>query len=96
MKNMGCFGGYVTNSLFFMEQYGFSDESCSPYLEKNMFCTFRCNDTSVIYKKYFCKKNSMQVFVSVDDIKSELMTNGPLMVGLGAYDDLFTYASGIY
>lgn len=31
-----------------------------------------------------------------DEIKLELMTNGPMMVGLTVYEDLMNYKEGVY
>ena len=33
---------------------------------------------------------------SYDDIKTELMANGPMFVGFIVYEDFMTYQSGIY
>ena len=33
---------------------------------------------------------------TADEIKYELMTNGPVMVGFTVYSDFMDYASGIY
>ena len=39
---------------------------------------------------------STAIPTSADDIKYELMTNGPMMVGFTIYSDFMEYASGIY
>ena len=71
-------------------------EQCRPYLAKDDKCTFTCADTKVNFKKYKCKADTMKVMTKTDDIKTEISTNGPVLMALNAYDDLFNMGSGVY
>lgn len=63
------------------------------------FCTFTCTNTSntnATYNKHFCKNKSIRVLTTYNEFMTELMTNGPVMVGLSIYEDFYNYGSGIY
>ena len=38
----------------------------------------------------------MRILTNYDEIKAELMTNGPMTVMFSVYDDFDYYSSGIY
>jgi C1A family cysteine protease len=57
------------------------------------YCTYQCDDPNVEYKKYYCKSGTVRIVNGVDDKKTELITNGPMMQNLNLYDD-FGYFSG--
>ncbi len=60
------------------------------------FCTYQCDDSSVEYKKYSCKIGSMRILTDFDEIKAELVINGPMMVGFTIYEDFLSYSIGEY
>ena len=96
-SNGGCGGGFLTPALTYLISEGIVTESCLPYKEKkNPVCTYKCDNSNVEYKKYACKVGSMKIVTTTDEIKAELMTNGPMMVGFTIYSDFMSYASGIY
>ena len=38
----------------------------------------------------------MKIATTITEIQDELMTNGPMMVGLSVYEDFYSYKSGVY
>ena len=38
----------------------------------------------------------MKMMTEIDDIKLEISTNGPMMVGFTIYTDFMSYSNGIY
>ena len=38
----------------------------------------------------------MRISTTVEDMQQDIYDNGPIMVGLLAYEDLYDYESGIY
>ena len=66
------------------------------YKEADSSCTYLCDDPSQEFKKYKCKLGSMKIKVTVQDIMEELMTNGPMQIGLTIYSDFYSYGSGVY
>ena len=95
-SNGGCNGGYLTPSVSYLMAEGLVSEECLPYTEESGICTYQCADSSIEYRKYACKAGSTAIPTSADDIKYELMTNGPMMVGFTIYSDFMVYANGIY
>ena len=99
-NNAGCNGGWLSTSVNYLVNYGVVSNDCLAYasgpdgLTKK--CTFRCDDKATEYKKYGCKFNSVNIMTSYDDIREEIMTNGPVMVGFIVYDDFMSLGSGIY
>lgn len=72
-------------------------ESCVPYEEASQICSYRCKDGGKTpYDKYYCKPGSLAFAVSYDEIKRELIKNGPMLMGLQIYEDFMNYESGIY
>ena len=95
-SNGGCNGGYLCPSVSYLMGEGLVSEECLPYTGESSICTYQCSDSSVEYRKYACKVGSTSIPTSADDIKYELMTNGPMMVGFTIYSDFMVYANGIY
>jgi hypothetical protein len=61
-----------------------------------MFCDFKCINPTEKFTKYYCKPHSMVILSDPKTIKIELMTNGPMMVGMTVYEDFMNYEKGIY
>lgn len=97
--NGACNGGLLGTTINFLSYEGIVSEECKPYASgvgSNGFCSFSCSDLSVPYKKYYCKKGSLKLPSTYEEIQQELMTNGPLQVGFMVYADFLTYSGGIY
>jgi cathepsin B len=95
-SNFGCNGGYLTPSLGYLMAEGVVSEDCIPYENSAGFCGYKCTESSKKYRKYACKVGSSVFPTKVDDIKYDLMTNGPMMVGFTVYEDFMNYKTGIY
>ena len=66
-----------------------------PYQEGDTKCTFACTAPHK-YQKHYCKRGSLKVFTTPSEIKKEVVANGPIMVGMTIYEDLFSDQEGIY
>ena len=95
-ENYGCQGGYLLNSVDFLQSEGLVTEECLPYKDEDRYCYFKCQNTSMKYEKYYCSPNNLEVAVQNEEIQANLMTNGPMMVGLVVFEDFYSYQSGIY
>ena len=95
-NNYGCNGGFLAPSLTYLISDGLVSEDCLPYKNSAGLCSYKCDGTSSQYKKYSCKPGSMTILTSAEQIKQDIMTNGPMMVGFTVYDDFMSYSSGIY
>eukprot|EP00347_Sterkiella_histriomuscorum_P009809 403339807 len=100
LGNAACNGGYLSSSVQYLQTEGVVSEQCLAYASADgnsvPRCNYRCDDKSLEYKKYGCKYNSMKILTTYEDIKEEIYTNGPVMVGFVVYDDFSSYSTGIY
>ena len=96
-ENYGCLGGYLITSVDYLMVEGAVSNTCVPYEESSGFCTYRCSDGGkTSYDKYYCKPGTLAIAVTHDEIKRELVNNGPMLMGLQIMEDFMSYESGIY
>ena len=89
--NKGCRGGYVNNALEYTVMRGLTTEKCLPY--KGTFdakCSDMCPEPNKIRAESFC------VLFGDNDIKREIMKNGPVISSMEVYTDFLSYKSGVY
>jgi cathepsin B len=96
-ENYGCEGGYLMSSMDYLMTEGSVNQKCMPYVGTTETCTYRCADgTMDDFQRYYCKPGTLTISTTYDEIKRDLMDNGPVMVGLTMYEDFMNYESGIY
>jgi hypothetical protein len=96
-ENFGCVGGYLTNTIDYLQTEGVVPSDCIAYKEDLGLCSYRCdNGESTGSDRYYCKIGSMVIATTHKEIMTELYHNGPMMVGLMIYEDFMNYADGIY
>ena len=89
--NKGCRGGYVNNAIEYLVMRGITTEECLPY--KGTFdakCSEMCAEPIKERPDSFC------VLFGDNDIKREIMKNGPVVSSMEVYTDFLSYKSGIY
>ena len=89
--NKGCRGGYVNNALEYLVMRGISTEECLPY--KGTFdakCSEMCAEPMKARPESFC------VLFGDNDIKREILKNGPVVSSMEVYTDFLSYKSGVY
>jgi len=95
----GCNGGILTTSWLYLRLFGISTDDCHPYhsgdgsVEWCPLFDWKCNDGST-YKKY--KASSFYYLLTINQIKTDIMTNGPVETGFSVYDDFMNYKGGVY
>jgi len=96
-KNFNCQGGDLEQAWKFLQEKGTVTERCFPYGNKYepkvKRCSKLCNNGRrklYIWSKYYKK------FDNSDEIKLEIIENGPIMTGFEVYMDFLEYKSGIY
>jgi cathepsin B len=94
--NYGCNGGFLVNSVDYLLSEGVTTEKCLPYQDHDSKCNFKCKNKSDDYVKYYCKPGTLKLATKPWDIQYELMTNGPMMVGLTVFEDFLSYDKGVY
>jgi C1A family cysteine protease len=93
----GCAGGEVGRIAFeYLTSYGVSLEQCQPWVSgvdgKEKDCKQTCDNGT--YKAYKCAKVIFEMHE--DDIKAEILKNGPVDCRFEFYEDFNDYKSGIY
>jgi len=80
--NKGCRGGYVNNALEYTVMRGLATEECLPF--KGTFdakCSEMCAEPMKVRPESFC------VLFGDNDIKREIMKNGPVVSSMEVYTD---------
>jgi len=95
-ENFGCRGGYMVPALDFLITEGVTNYDCLPYVNEKRPCSFSCEDKSKTYDKYYCKPGSMRIETDIRGMQMDIYQNGPVMVGLMVYEDLYSYKTGVY
>lgn len=89
-----CNGGGLPVHWDKFRDEGVPDEACFPYVATAVPCSNGCSDwTTRVYK---AATWSYLYQASVEAIKKEIMVNGPVYANMEVYEDLYSYASGVY
>eukprot|EP01017_Pseudomicrothorax_dubius_P000534 TRINITY_DN0_c205_g1_i5.p1 TRINITY_DN0_c205_g1~~TRINITY_DN0_c205_g1_i5.p1 ORF type:complete len:189 (-),score=53.17 TRINITY_DN0_c205_g1_i5:48-614(-) len=94
--NYGCDGGYLDEAWDYLARKGIVTESCWPYSSQSgnvESCRKSCKSSDQ-WVKY--KAKNVRAFDSTDDIKLDILTNGPVETGFEVYQDFLSYKGGIY
>jgi ribosomal protein L7/L12/C1A family cysteine protease len=91
-----CNGGFTTWTLDFVRDYGVVFESCLNYnWSTQISCPTNCPDSGEPMDKL--KIDGYQAAGGdYNNIKEEIFNNGPVVISLKVYQDLYSYSSGIY
>ena len=92
-----CSGGYIDDASDYIRNTGLPPESYYPYTATNGNCRNAMsgwkNYTSFISSWHYVGGTTSP---TVEQIKDELVTYGPLVTTMDVYTDFFSYQSGIY
>jgi len=95
-ENFGCNGGYMVPAIDFLITEGVTHNECMSYQGGPEKCHFRCDDDTDHYDKYYCKPGTLNIETEIAGMQKDLYENGPIMVGMMVYEDLYNYEEGIY
>jgi len=91
VANQGCKGGYLNNALDYMRTKGLVDETCFPYqAEAEPKCEKICANPQRERIDGYC------ILFGEEDIKREIIKNGPVVATTQVYVDFLTYKGGVY
>ena len=90
--NNGCKGGYLNNSLDYLRSKGLVTEACYPYNPD--IVDGKCKGVCENPKKV--KVDSYCLLMEEENIKREILKNGPVVSTMHTYVDFLTYKGGIY
>ena len=70
-ENFGCNGGFLVNTIDFLQTEGVTSEECMPYQDLDSKCNFRCINTQKDYlkSKHYCKQGSLKILSRIEDIQ---------------------------
>jgi C1A family cysteine protease len=92
-----CSGGYPTTASSFIRETGLAAETYYPYTATNGACASALegwrNAVSRITSWHYVGNTTSP---TVDQIKSELVTYGPLVTTFDVYSDFYYYSGGVY
>ncbi len=99
--DMGCQGGLLDRAWSYLEKTGIVADTCFPYVSgdgKNVpHCpNGACSDSKLAYTKYRAVAGSSKGLTCSNQIKQELVKNGPVQTGFMVYEDFMHYKSGVY
>ena len=91
-SNQGCKGGYINTALDYIKSKGIVDETCFPYQADSdtVKCDKICKDQTRERIDGYC------ILFGEDDIKRDIVKNGPVAAATQVHMDFLTYKSGVY
>jgi C1A family cysteine protease len=98
-NNMKCKGDRLDNTWKYLENYGTCTLQCKPYDSANGElppCRRSCKSMLTPYVKYKARAGSWRFLTTVDQIKAEVYTNGPVSAGMATFEDFQFYKGDIY
>ena len=90
----GCIGEFPTDAWNYLNSSGITREECFSYKGTKCNCISKCESNSVKFHKYYAGK--LRTLFKEEDIKKEILENGPVTSAMDLYQDYFDYKSGIY
>jgi cathepsin B len=94
-----CNGGYLNLAWSYMEKTGVVTDECYAYHSGDGHvegCHAKCDSDSETFDKYHCAKGSIVHPTKTDDIKREILNNGPMEIAFTVYEDFMSYKTGVY
>jgi len=97
--NSACDGGNRYKALETLQRDGIVPEYCLPYTSADgrvAACTNQCQQKEYTFSKFKIPQTPIRVLTSINEIKNEIITNGPVAAGFITYIDLSSYRGGVY
>lgn len=102
LNNYGCNGGYLSYVWDFINSTGVPTESCQPETSRYTGLENACSDSSCTgtsgesFQLYHSSGACGGSTMTVDQIKYEMINNGPVEMSFSVYEDFYSYSSGVY
>jgi len=90
----GCEGEFPDVVWDYVKTNGITTDECLPYKGRRNSCTNKCDNGNQKYKKYY--SGEVKFMEDENEIKKEIMTNGPVTSMMLLYNDYYNYRNGIY
>jgi len=89
----GCQGGWPEKAFEYIVNKGIPTEKCNPYKAYDRQCTQQCADGSAFEP---VRGASVTLYNSLNEVKNDIFTFGPIETWFAVYNDFFSYTSGVY
>ena len=101
LSDNGCTGGCERTVYYFMEQYGITDAECHPWKGITKYSNDFCTECSAKghnreFKKYKAVFGSTRHVKGIENIKKEILLNGPVSASIKTDQGFQMYRGGIY
>uniref|UniRef100_A0A7S3FW81 Peptidase C1A papain C-terminal domain-containing protein n=1 Tax=Strombidium rassoulzadegani TaxID=1082188 RepID=A0A7S3FW81_9SPIT len=96
-NSFGCQGGYVNKVLAWGKKKGYITEECMEYTGKKQECEvdhFESNQCRI--ESFIYKINDFCIAVQPENIKREIIKNGPVIGQIIPHTDFLAYSEGTY
>lgn len=90
IMNNGCKNGHLNLSFDHIRSKGLVEESCLPYKPLAEKCEGMCENPIRTRIDSYC------LLIGEDDIKRDIMKNGPVVSSMNVHVDFLNYKSGVY
>lgn len=90
IMNNGCKNGHLNLSFDHIRGKGLVEETCLPYNPLADQCEGMCDSPKRVRIDSYC------LLIGEDDIKRDIMKNGPVVSSMNVHVDFLTYKSGVY
>ena len=90
----GCQGEFPDVAWNYLNNSGIVTDKCLSYKGKNNDCALKCDSTNDKFNKYYAGKTKF--LEGENEIKKEILKNGPVTSMMYLYKDYYNYKSGIY
>jgi len=89
----GCNGGYPNDAWAFLVKNGAPAETCLPYQGVQGSCPSTCSNGAALNT---VKATAVSTYSTLNAVKNDIYTNGPIETYFMVYEDFYYYTSGIY
>jgi len=94
--NQGCNGGYPYLVGKHAKEFGFVEEYCQGYDQKDNFCNNECFKQKVWKAKSYGYIGGFYGACNEREMMKEIKENGPIVVAINATPELYYYSQGIF
>jgi len=89
----GCNGGYPNDAWAFLVKNGAPSESCYAYQGAQKSCPSACTNGAALNP---VKATAVTTYASINAVKNDIYSTGPVETYFMVYEDFYYYSSGIY
>ena len=90
----GCKGEFPDIAWNYLNNSGITTDNCLSYKGDGNICDSKCDFNNIKFNKYYAGKTKF--LEDENEIKKEILTNGPVTSMMYLYNDYFNYKSGVY